>query len=42
MLRDSHPDWNSGELMGSDAIVDGISLSGIKDRLFSQCQLRQH
>ena len=42
MLRDSHPDWSLGVLMGSDTIVDGISLSGIKGRLCSQCQLRQH
>lgn len=42
MLRDSYPDWNSGVLMGSDTTVDGISLSGIKSRLCSQCQLSQH
>lgn len=42
MLRDSYPDWNSGMLMGSDTIVDGISLSGIKSELCSQCQLSQH
>lgn len=42
MLRDSHPDWNSGVLMGSDTILGGISVSGIKGRLCSQCQLSQH
>lgn len=42
MLRDSHPDWNSGVLMGSDTILGGISVSEIKGRLCSQCQLSQH
>lgn len=40
MLRDSYTDWSSGMLIGSDTTVDGISLSGIKSRLCSQCQFK--